>query len=76
MAKKVGMLVIGKSVGGLVGEPTLSETSRIMQAPQSPNDRHGEKYDNDAQGWVRGVGTPYPHFDKKNAWRGGKLRED
>lgn len=45
------------------------------QAPQDPEDKHGPKYDNDASGWVRGVGDPYPNFDRKNAWRGGKLRE-
>ena len=48
---------------GLVNEPTISETDRRMQAPQSPNDRHDEKYDNDASGWVRGMAKPYPTFD-------------
>jgi hypothetical protein len=34
--------------------------------PQSPEDKHGPKYDNDASGWVRGMGpqSPYPTFDK------------
>ena len=36
------------------------------QAPQDPMDKHGPGYDNDASGWVRGMGpqSPYPDFDK------------
>jgi len=39
------------------------------QKPQDPIDQHGEGYDNDASGWVRGQGEPYPNFDRGNAWR-------
>lgn len=41
-----------------------------QQAPQSPEDKHGPDYDNNAGGWVRGMGkqSPHPHFDKS----GGK----
>ena len=37
--------------------------AKSEQAPQCPEDKHGAGYDNDASGWVRGVGKPYPHFD-------------
>ena len=35
------------------------------QPPQDPIDKHDPNYDNDASGWVRGMGSesPYPHFD-------------
>ncbi len=35
------------------------------QAPQFASDKHGATYDNDADGWVRGMGgeSPHPHFD-------------
>lgn len=37
-----------------------------LQKPQDPIDKHGAKYDNDATGWVRGMGkkSPYPEFKK------------
>lgn len=37
------------------------------QAPQSPEDKHGPKYDNDTSGWVRGMPSAEakPGFDKK-----------
>jgi len=37
------------------------------QAPQSPEDKHGPKYDNDTSGWVRGMpnAEAKPGFDKK-----------
>lgn len=57
---------------GLVGDAAAKEVpqlDRIMQAPQAPEDRHDVNYDNDASGWVRGQGKPYPHFDMNNAWR-------
>jgi hypothetical protein len=40
--------------------PALSE-----QPPQFPDDKHGAAYDNDASGWVRGMGgqSPHPKFD-------------
>jgi hypothetical protein len=40
------------------------DQSQGGQAPQFPEDKHGEKYDNDTSGWVRGQGKPYPNFDK------------
>ena len=52
-----------KAIIGLIDQPKLDEMGRIMQAPQAVNDEHGPGYDNDAQGWVRGRGKPYPHFD-------------
>ena len=58
----------GKEVNiGLIDQPKLDEMSREMQAPQAVNDHHGHAYDNDATGWVRGMGpkAPYPHFDKR-----------
>ena len=54
-----------KAIIGLINQPTLDETGREMQAPQAVNDHHGAGYDNDASGWVRGVGKPHPHFDSK-----------
>lgn len=55
---------------GLINQPKLDEMSRVMQAPQAVNDHHDANYDNDASGWVRGVGKPYPHFDSHKS--GGK----
>lgn len=51
---------------------------RDEQAPQMPEDFHDEKYDNDVPitDWVRSEATKMPHFDKSNAWRGGKLRSN
>jgi|KBSMisStaDraftv2_1062788.scaffolds.fasta_scaffold27946_3 hypothetical protein len=47
------------------GTPDASGVTpaKSQQPPQDPEDKHGAKYDNDASGWVRGVGSPYPHFD-------------
>lgn len=43
---------------GLIDQPMLDETGRIMQAPQSVNDGHGPKYDNQvAPNWLRGMGN-------------------
>ena len=53
-----------KAIIGLIDQPKLDETGRIMQAPQAINDEHGPGYDADSTGWVRGHGEPYPHFDK------------
>ena len=58
---------------GLIDQPMLDETGPIMQAPQSVNDRHGEKYDNDVsiKSWLRnGDATTKPGFDKHRS--GGK----
>lgn len=47
--------------------------------PQAPEDRQGPHYDNDTplSSWLRnGNATTKPAFDKSNAWRGGKLRND
>lgn len=37
-----------------------------QQAPQDPEDKHASGYDNDASGWVRGMGkeSPHPKFDR------------
>jgi len=61
---------------GLIDQPMLDETGVIMQAPQSVNDRHGEKYDNDVptNSWLvggsKGQATDKPGFDKHRS--GGK----
>ena len=60
---------------GLIDQPELDETGRVMQAPQSVNDSHGPKYDNDVgANWLRGMGkgqaTDKPSFDKHRS--GGK----
>lgn len=36
-----------------------------QQGVQDPEAKHGSGYDNDASGWVRGMGSqsPHPHFD-------------
>ena len=41
--------------------------SNKEQQPQFAEEKHGAKYDNDASGWVRGMGpkSPYPNFDGK-----------
>lgn len=57
-----------KAIIGLIDQPELNEIGREMQAPQAVNDKHGPKYDNDTQGWVRGVGQN-PCFDTKKAGR-------
>lgn len=43
-----------------------------VQAPQAPEDKHGSTYNNDASGWVRGMGKGKietgegkPSFDKR-----------
>lgn len=63
---------------GLTKLPETPALSRTEQAPQAPEDRHSPGYDNDASGWVRGEGkqSPYPHFDKKGAWRTGKVEDN
>jgi hypothetical protein len=58
---------------GLIDQPQLDETGRVMQAPQSVNDRHGDNYDNDVSisSWLRnGNATTKPGFDKHRS--GGK----
>ena len=55
------------------------EAEGDCQKPQDPIDHHGEKYGNDVpvSSWLRdGNATTKPSFDKGNAWRGGKLRND
>ena len=48
---------MAKAIVGLIDQPQMNETGRAMQAPQSLNDKHGPKYDNDvASTWVRGMG--------------------
>jgi hypothetical protein len=48
------------------------------QKPQAPEDHHSPGYDNDVPitNWVRSDGTKKPSFDKSQAWRHGKLRND
>lgn len=42
---------------GLINQPELDETGRVMQAPQAINDQHFGKYDNDVgANWLRGMG--------------------
>lgn len=42
---------------GLIDQPVLDETGRIMQAPQAVNDEHLPTYDNDVgANWLRGMG--------------------
>ena len=59
----------GKATAGeRYGKPSESMGKAVgPQAPQSAEDKHGAKYDNDAKGWVRGMGpkSPYPTFDGK-----------
>ena len=60
---------------GLINQPKLDETGRVMQAPQGVNDEHLPSYDNDvASNWLRGMGkgqaTDKPSFDKHRS--GGK----
>lgn len=60
---------------GLIDQPELDEMGRIMQAPQSVNDKHSPNYDNDvAPNWLRGMGKGQaegkPNFDKHKS--GGK----
>lgn len=47
----------------------MTDKPKNENEPQDPVDKHGPGYDNDASGWVRGQGEPYPNFDKGNAWR-------
>lgn len=52
-----------------------------LQAPQDPQDKHESTYNNDSNGadeWTRGMGpkSPYPNFDRKNAWRTGKVEDN
>ena len=56
----------------------VSEQTVNPYANQAPEDKHGPGYENDvpSDSWLRSQGTKMPHFDKSNAWRGGKLRED
>lgn len=56
---------MAKAIVGLIDQPQLNETGREMQAPQSINDKHGKKYDNDTSGWVRGMPNAMakPNFD-------------
>ncbi len=48
-----------------------AEPGANIQAPEDVQDQHdgGLNYDNDASGWTRGHGSPYPHFDKHKAGR-------
>ena len=60
----------GKAIIGLIDQPKLDETGRVMQAPQSVNDEHGPDYDNDTpHNWIRGMPNESaegkPGFDKK-----------
>ncbi len=53
---------------GLINQPKLDETGRVMQAPQAVNDEHLPNYDNDVgANWLRGMGKGQacgkPNFD-------------
>lgn len=57
---------------GLIDQPILDETGRVMQSPQSVNDHHGPSYDNDTPvNWLRGMGKGEacgkPSFDYQKA---------
>ncbi len=48
------------------------------QKPQFRSDQHEIDYDNDVplKSWLREDATTKPGYDKLQAYRGGKLRED
>jgi hypothetical protein len=46
-----------------VGKQSGVTPAPSQQAPQDHEDKHDSNYDNDASGWVRGKGSPYPDFD-------------
>jgi hypothetical protein len=54
-----------KSGQGLINQKLVSQLDRAYQKPQGREDRQAVNYENDADGWVRGMGkdSPYPHFD-------------
>ncbi len=56
--------------GGHNPEPEAKPEANF-QAPQFVQDSHdtGLNYDNDASGWTRGKGKPYPYFDSHKAGR-------
>lgn len=59
---------MAKAIVGLIDQPVLDECGKEMQAPQSVNDRHGSKYNNDVSidSWLRnGNATTKPSFDGK-----------
>lgn len=64
MAKKPDMEKWGRSAAKQrYGTASGSLAAKDQQAQQDPESKHEAKYDNDASGWVRGVGKPYPTFD-------------
>ena len=75
MAKTVNVEKWGKAAakeryGTAQGTLDNNPKANDLQAPQDIQDQHLPGYDNDSHGWVRGHGTPYPHFDKHRS--GGK----
>lgn len=66
---------VGSVSGG--GSDNSKSEKVFAQPPQFEEDAHGAGYDNDVPrgDWVDKSGTAMPNFDKRNAWRGGKLRE-
>jgi hypothetical protein len=48
-----------------VGKNSPVSPAPDEQSPQFRDDKHGKAYDNDASGWVRGMGgqAPHPKFD-------------
>lgn len=64
---------MAKKCEGLIQQPDLPYEGdmRSLQAPQAPEDRHCSHYDNDTNGWVRGMPSAEakPSFDKHRAGR-------
>lgn len=50
---------------GTVGGSLAAKDQQYQQDPES---KHDTSYDNDASGWVRGMGktSPHPHFDRNH----------
>ena len=50
---------------GHIGVDVYDQRHPAYQKPQAPESRQAPEYDNDATGWVRGMGSesPYPKFD-------------
>ena len=48
------------------GSLETSPEANAHQKPQNIQDKQDKGYENDAEGWVRGMGpkSPYPTFDK------------
>lgn len=63
---------------GGTGKADMKPADLSDYLPQAPEDKQYPGYANDVSisSWLRnGNATTMPHFDKGNAWRGGKLRD-